>query len=631
MKSCAIIGYIAISLRMLQSSQYANEIASNLVWHCCEQDKMASFGLLRKPANVFTRLKRNSRFGRASLQWITAAVLGGAGVLCVSTLQNTPKQESERQSSQQLDSYSSSSQLPVVSSPSTISNSEGIGIKDTIGMGPSSSSPNKQRALPPSKKVDFAAKPPGASTSSAVSSANEPAGGSAPPPPPVVSELATKALPSAVPPSAVSSPAPSSAATSTSLTHTDADGKHWVRVYFATDRTRLDLNGSWIRVRLWLPVLFGVLLASLLGIGIVAGVQRVVAIPGVIAAMVLTVYFTQHAYLGTKYLSLLSKSTPIAFGSSRLSESKTDYPLHLGVSQVTLPPKHVPGTLERPTVLKLEWDEDENKHVVLQSLSTLDPVIFFKDIEAKQRDSALVFIHGYNVSFDDALRRTAQLTADLKYDGVPILYSWPSRANTLSYTRDEANVGWTVPHLEQFLVDLRQKGNLKQIHVIAHSMGNRALLGAIERIGLRNNSSGPLLSRIVMAAPDVDALEFKNRYASLVQRVAGATVVYGSRNDRALMLSEHIHGYDRLGLVSGEFASRENVDMIDTSPLDLSMLGHSYYGESPAVINDIKAFFREQPRASSRPWLQIDPAQQPQRIVWRFQQDPSTATPSINR
>lgn len=569
---------------------------------------------------MFTRSKRVNRFGRATLQWITAAVLGGAGVLCVSSMQDTAKQTSSPNSFAQSDSFGESSRQPVASSPIEELSSKPIGPEHAIGTSNTNLSLDKKRAVPPVKRQDNHLKPPPTKVAENI------------PEPIESSKLDEVAKPQSLPGTELSSELSQAATLPTNqLSNIDSDGKNWIRVYFATDRTRLDLNGSWIRLRLWLPVLFGVLLASLLGIGIVAGVQRVVAIPGVIAAMMLTVYFTQHAYLGTKYLSLISKSTPIAFGSSRLSEYSGDYPLHLGVSQVTLPPNHVPGTLERPSILKLEWDEDENKHVVLQSISTLDPVIFFKDIQAKQRDSALVFIHGYNVSFDDALRRTAQLTADLKYEGIPILYSWPSRANTLSYTRDEANVGWTVPHLEQFLVDLRQKGNLKQIHVIAHSMGNRALLGAIERIGLRDDHREPVLSRVVMAAPDVDALEFKNRYAGLVQRVAGATVVYGSRNDRALMLSEQIHGYDRLGLVSSEFASRDNVDMIDTSPLDLSMLGHSYYGENPVVINDIKAFFREQPRASLRPWLRIDTSQTPERIVWRFQPDTTNSPQTMSR
>ena len=402
-----------------------------------------------------------------------------------------------------------------------------------------------------------------------------------------------------------------------SSVQTDAQGRTWVDVYFATDRTRIDLTGSWVHTRLWLPVLLGVLVISMLIIGIACGVKRWVACVGTGIAFAMTVYFSQQAILGTQTLELLSRSSPIAFGTSRNETSAEAYPLHLGVSQVTLPPNHKTGQLERPSLLKLEWQEDDLKHVKLQRIQILNSQDFFGELRSNESKSALVFIHGFNVRFDDALRRTAQLSVDLEYQGVPILYSWPSRGKLQSYTQDEANVGWTVPHLEAFLLDLREKGNLKSIHVVAHSMGNRALLGAVERLGLKQPVGEPLLSRVVMAAPDVDSLEFQNRFSQLLQKVSSATTVYGSKNDRALMLSESLHGYDRLGLVSDHFGSQANVEMIDTSPLDLSALGHSYYGEIPLVIDDMKAFFATQFSARERPWLKSQQGTA-NRLVWRF-------------
>jgi esterase/lipase superfamily enzyme len=348
----------------------------------------------------------------------------------------------------------------------------------------------------------------------------------------------------------------------------------------------------------------------------VIGIQRVVAIAGTVVAMLMTAYFAQQAVLGTQAARLLNRSTQVAFGTTRFTGADA-YPLHLGISKVTLPPGHKPGRLERPNFLKLEWSEDDTRHVVLQRVELMQEEQFFDDMRSKGRESAMVFIHGYNVRFDDALRRTAQLTADLDYAGIPILYSWPSNGKTLAYTGDEANVGWTVPHLEKFLLDLKSRTQMKHVHIVAHSMGNRALLGVVERIGLRNMGE-PILSRVVMAAPDVDALEFGNRFAMMLKRVASATTVYGSKNDRALLLSESIHGYGRLGLIPDQFASSGNVDMIDTSPLDLSLLGHSYYGDNPLVMSDIKTFLSTYATAQFRPWLRPDTAAAPGRLVWRF-------------
>jgi esterase/lipase superfamily enzyme len=397
----------------------------------------------------------------------------------------------------------------------------------------------------------------------------------------------------------------------------DSLGRVWTRVYFATDRSMLELNSVWIYARLWMPVAFGLMIAVGLGLYFIVRSRQVWSAVGTLVSLGAALYFTHSAVVGTGAIWQLSRSSDIAFGTNRSTHSG-DYPLHLGFSDVTIPPDHRPGEFERPQLIRMEWKEDDLKHVVLQRVEVMPHDEFFADLQQADKKSALVFIHGFNVRFDDALRRTGQLAVDLEYTGIPILYSWPSQGKTISYTKDEANVGWTVPHLEQFLVDLRIKGNLKQIHVVAHSMGNRALLGMAERLGLRDTFQEPLIARAVMAAPDVDSLEFQNRFAKPLKRVAKATTVYGSRHDRALLLSESIHGYDRLGLVSEEFRSIENVDMVDTTPLDLSMLGHSYYGSHPVVLDDIKAFFRNQASASVRPWLRPDPKSGQANIVWRF-------------
>ena len=73
-------------------------------------------------------------------------------------------------------------------------------------------------------------------------------------------------------------------------------------------------------------------------------------------------------------------------------------------------------------------------------------------VDLSRRKEVLVFIHGFNVGFEDAARRTARIAFDLRFEGAPIFYSWPSQTGLLSYTVDETNVAWTVPHLKEFLL-----------------------------------------------------------------------------------------------------------------------------------------------------------------------------------
>ncbi len=83
-------------------------------------------------------------------------------------------------------------------------------------------------------------------------------------------------------------------------------------------------------------------------------------------------------------------------------------------------------------VFQLEFKPSRKQHVVTLNVSTCDEVQFFADIqtEAAQSDAndqALAFIQGYNVRFDDAARRSAQIAYYLKFAGPAILYSWSSK------------------------------------------------------------------------------------------------------------------------------------------------------------------------------------------------------------
>ena len=97
--------------------------------------------------------------------------------------------------------------------------------------------------------------------------------------------------------------------------------------------------------------------------------------------------------------------------------------------------------------------------------------------------NAFVFVHGYNVTFEDAARWTAQITYDLGFDGAPTFYSWPSRGSVPAYTIDEQNIEWTQSNLRRFLEDFFTRSQAQNVYLIAHSIGNRALTRAFCRRG----------------------------------------------------------------------------------------------------------------------------------------------------
>jgi esterase/lipase superfamily enzyme len=260
---------------------------------------------------------------------------------------------------------------------------------------------------------------------------------------------------------------------------------------------------------------------------------------------------------------------------------------------VSIPRDHRLGILEAPCIWKLEFRPNPAKHVVLLNVARETDDEFYTAVSGRVRGSArkeaLVFVHGYNVTFEDAARRTAQLAYDLAFDGAAILYSWPSKGDLGSYVIDETNVEWTTPHLESFLSDLAAKSQARTIHLIAHSMGNRALASALGALTAKRDRPLPCFSQLVLTAPDIDADSFR-QVAHAFRSAAERTTLYASVADKALQVSKKFHGYPRAGdcmlCVPG-------IDTIDASAVDTGLIGHSYYGSSRSVLSDLFWLLRE--------------------------------------
>lgn len=263
-----------------------------------------------------------------------------------------------------------------------------------------------------------------------------------------------------------------------------------------------------------------------------------------------------------------------------------------GICDVTVPDSHRRGQVERPSLLRFEFREDQQEHIVLTSAVELSDAEFTKKLaqtvgQSPQSD-LLVFIHGYNVKFEDAVQRTAQIAVDLPFEGVPVCYSWPSQGSLLGYSIDENNSEWTIPHLKQVLLELVRDSGAKSINVVAHSMGNRVMTAAMQQInqGLAAGSPPPF-DRVVLAAPDVDADRFRRDLAPALLNVAQQVTLYASSSDQALIASKKVHGYPRAGEGGANLVIVPGIETIDVSGIDLSLLGHSYYADSQSLLRDL--------------------------------------------
>lgn len=265
--------------------------------------------------------------------------------------------------------------------------------------------------------------------------------------------------------------------------------------------------------------------------------------------------------------------------------------LEYGTLLVSIPRLHVPGQLESPSFWKLEFSEDPTKHVVLMTVTPRgkdDLLGLLRETTANSgREDLFVFVHGFNVSFEDGARRTAQLNHDLGFPGVPVFYSWPSDGSMspLAYTSDRGDAEWSAPHLEEFLQTLYNESGAKQIHLVAHSMGNYVTLTALRKLAERNADFK--LATLVLAAPDFDTEVFERDIAPILPRVSQKTILYASSEDRALQVSRAVWNAPRLGDAGHDLCIVDALETVDATGVDLTELGHSYIGSTTQVIGDL--------------------------------------------
>ena len=303
---------------------------------------------------------------------------------------------------------------------------------------------------------------------------------------------------------------------------------------------------------------------------------------------------------------------PVFFGTDRTIEpdpkrlqfgADRGHKLQLGQALITVPDAHKVPNIERPWSIEIpyfrvkvyEETEDPKEHFTIQDISALTKeqlLVLVKERLASSKafkDHAFVFVHGFNTSFDAGLYRTAQIAYDMKFDGAPFVYSWPSGGKVASYTYDRGSAEQAEPHLTEFLKLVIKESGAKSISLIAHSMGNELLLRVLEQ--MRSAApKGVVISQVILAAPDVDRDKFDNIARQIASFAKGVTL-YAASNDRALNYSARFWGgVPRAGDVpaSGPLIV-PGIDTIDVTAVSTDGLGlnHSGYAENKTLLNDI--------------------------------------------
>jgi esterase/lipase superfamily enzyme len=266
------------------------------------------------------------------------------------------------------------------------------------------------------------------------------------------------------------------------------------------------------------------------------------------------------------------------------------------LSTLTFPPGHKPGAIERPV-----WGSgDPQKDIMISARRELDADEFKAELASHlsgrigvNRD-AMIFVHGFNTSFEDARWRAAQIVADSRFGGVPILFTWPSRGGLLSYASDKDSAMASRDALQGLLEDVARTPGVGRVHILAHSMGGWLAMEALRQAAIAGERDlDGHLGEVMLASPDIDLDVFAKQMA----RIQPAKVtVFATSNDRALSLSSWIaNDRPRVGALNAakpeDKAALESLGakVYDLSAFSDGLIDHGIYADTPDVIHAIGA------------------------------------------
>jgi esterase/lipase superfamily enzyme len=228
-----------------------------------------------------------------------------------------------------------------------------------------------------------------------------------------------------------------------------------------------------------------------------------------------------------------------------------------------------------------------------------------ENASVENASSALVFIHGYNVAFKDALFTAAKIAYDIDYKGRVYLYSWPSAVSTFRYISDMDNAEQAEPFLRSFMKLLLRDADIDYLDILVHSMGSQSALRALSSLQSvfeteRRGTVGSTrisVGQIMFAAPDVAGPLFDQKIRHIAPH-ANRVTIYASATDAALLLSQLLRGgAPRMGEVDNDgqpqLVEVKNVHVINaTTAMSwwrfVRGYGHDYFEQRGEVQSDIK-------------------------------------------
>ena len=278
--------------------------------------------------------------------------------------------------------------------------------------------------------------------------------------------------------------------------------------------------------------------------------------------------------------------------------------LTLGRSIVTVPLERAVGSISRPEfVARFSFrNEDPNRDFTIAAVDVMTKDDFVGEMKkqvgrsTRYKGQALVFVHGYNVSFDDAIFRAAQIAHDIEFDGPAVAFSWPSRGGTWDYVYDINTAKGSRDGLRALLEMIARDTGVSAVNLIAHSMGNDPVIEVLREEAEIASRKGQVrdfkLNEIIMAAPDVSRSVFEKYVSRFASLASGGVTLLASSNDLAMAASKRVaRGLVRAGDVPKDgIIVLPGIESIDVSAANTEFFStnHSTFADREHLVTDLR-------------------------------------------
>jgi esterase/lipase superfamily enzyme len=279
--------------------------------------------------------------------------------------------------------------------------------------------------------------------------------------------------------------------------------------------------------------------------------------------------------------------TPAGFSNDRSPQ------VNYAALTLSVPKSHKSGQIEFPG----PGTPDPALQMVTTERASLEKSEFLSEIQRRvgygglEAGSVLVFVHGYNTKYEEAVYRFTQIVHDSGFTGTAVLFAWPSRGNTALYLADRDSSTYSRDYLEATLRDIASVRGVKEINILSHSMGNWLTVETLRQAKLKGRVDfNGKLGDVILASPDIDNDVFRTQL-DVIGRLKRPMTVFVSGDDSALQASSLLAGgQQRAGQITAEdlrlsaAAKRYNLRIIDLTGIDSGNAGtHSKFAQASVV------------------------------------------------